>query len=84
MNFSGAIPVICACTVEPRMAVAEHNAPDVHPLLLLSYDHPHFYILNSFNHRTKNKDEQGLFIYLLHIRLTGTSKVRFRNLFRVS
>ena len=32
MNFSGAIPVICACTVEPRMAVAEHNAPDVHPL----------------------------------------------------
>ena len=55
------------------MAVAEHNAPDVHPLLLLSYDHPHFYILNSFNHRTKNKDEQGLFIYFLHlyIRLTG-------------
>ena len=49
------------------MAVAEHNAPDVHPLLLLSYDHPHFYILNSFNHRTKNKDEQGLFIYLLHL-----------------
>ena len=25
------------------------------PLILLSYDHPHFYILNSFNHRTKNK-----------------------------
>ena len=43
--------------------MAEHNAPDVHPLIPLSYDHPHFYILNSFQ-SSNEKQIRARFIYL--------------------